>query len=163
MSASCDRPALFHHTFRDSVVRRGRRDDDDPTLGGKWPFSVEAALPKAAQPNSYRAKKRSEVLTEIIRLLTQKARLTLKMIAQGLQIVRVSTAHLALVLPAGGVVQACYRGGAMPRPPKDDDATQDLKPEDKTQRAKAGTKIGLLKRGEVLGDFRKVARGKKTS
>ena len=48
----------------------------------------------------------------------------------------------------------------MPRPPKDDDATQKLKPEDKTQRAKAGTKIGLLRRGEVLADFKKIVRGK---
>jgi len=46
------------------------------------------------------------------------------------------------------------------RPPQDDDATKNLKPEDKTQRAKAGTKIGLLRRTKVLGDFRKIARGK---
>jgi hypothetical protein len=46
----------------------------------------------------------------------------------------------------------------MARPPKDDAATQNLKPEDKTQRAKEGTKIGKLSRGKVLGDFRKIAR-----
>ena len=45
---------------------------------------------------------------------------------------------------------------AMPRPPKDDDATKNLRPEDKAQRAKKGTKIGLLRRGEVLADFRKI-------
>jgi hypothetical protein len=50
--------------------------------------------------------------------------------------------------------------GAMGRPPKDDDATKNLKPEDKTQRAKAGTKIGLLRRADVLRDFAKVARRK---
>ncbi len=50
----------------------------------------------------------------------------------------------------------------MPRPPKDDDATKNLKPEDKTQTAKAGTKIGLLRRGEVFADFKKIIRGQKT-
>jgi hypothetical protein len=49
----------------------------------------------------------------------------------------------------------------MGRPLKDDDATKNLKPEDKTQRAKEGTKIGLLRRGEVLADFRKMVRGLK--
>jgi hypothetical protein len=49
----------------------------------------------------------------------------------------------------------------MPRPPKDDDATQNLKPEDRTQKAPKGTKIGLLRKGEVLRDFAKIARGKK--
>jgi len=49
----------------------------------------------------------------------------------------------------------------MPRPPKDDDATQNLRPEDETQRAKAGTKIGLLRKSEVLADFRKIARARK--
>jgi len=46
------------------------------------------------------------------------------------------------------------------RPPQDDDATKNLKPEDKTQRAKTGTKIGLLRRGEVLADFRRIVRRK---
>jgi hypothetical protein len=46
----------------------------------------------------------------------------------------------------------------VPRPPKDDDATQNLKPEDKTQRAKAGTRIGLLPKRDVLADFRKIVR-----
>ena len=49
----------------------------------------------------------------------------------------------------------------MARPPKDDDATQNLKPEDKTQRAKRGTKIGLLNKSSVLADFKKIARGHK--
>jgi hypothetical protein len=49
----------------------------------------------------------------------------------------------------------------MPRPPQDDDATKNLKPEDKTQRAKAGTKIGLLRRDEVMAAFRKVTRSKR--
>jgi hypothetical protein len=48
--------------------------------------------------------------------------------------------------------------GAMARPPKDDDATQNLKPEDKTQRAKKGTKIGLLPKDEVMAVFRKIAK-----
>jgi hypothetical protein len=48
----------------------------------------------------------------------------------------------------------------MARPPKDDDATRNLKPEDKTQKAKAGTKIGLLRRTEVLADFRKIIKPK---
>jgi hypothetical protein len=53
----------------------------------------------------------------------------------------------------------------MARPKKDDDATQNLRPEDKTQPAKAGTKIGLLPKDEVLEAFRKVIRperGKRT-
>jgi hypothetical protein len=45
----------------------------------------------------------------------------------------------------------------MARPPKDDDATQNLKPEDKTQEAKKGTKIGLLHKDEVMAVFRKIA------
>jgi len=49
----------------------------------------------------------------------------------------------------------------MARPPKDDDATKNLKPEDKTQRAKEGTKIGLLRRGDVFADFKKIVRGRK--
>jgi hypothetical protein len=46
----------------------------------------------------------------------------------------------------------------MPRPPKDDDATQNLKPGDKTQRAKKGTKIGLLPKEEVMAVFKKIAK-----
>jgi hypothetical protein len=46
----------------------------------------------------------------------------------------------------------------MARPPKDDDATQNLKPEDKTQRAKKGTKIALLPKDEVMAVFRKIAK-----
>jgi hypothetical protein len=46
----------------------------------------------------------------------------------------------------------------MARPPKDDDATQNLKPSDKTQRAKKGTKIGLLPKDEVMAVFRKIAK-----
>ncbi len=48
----------------------------------------------------------------------------------------------------------------MARPLKDDNATQKLKPEDETQRAKAGTKIGKLNKDEVLADFKKIARAK---
>ena len=48
----------------------------------------------------------------------------------------------------------------MARPPQDDDATKNLKPEDKTQRAKKGTKVGLLRRREIMADFKKIARGK---
>jgi hypothetical protein len=48
----------------------------------------------------------------------------------------------------------------MARPPKDDDATQNLKPSDKIQRAKKGTKIGLLRKAEVLADFRKIIKPK---
>ena len=48
----------------------------------------------------------------------------------------------------------------MPGPPKDDDATQNVEPDDKTQQAKAGTKIGLLRRSEVLADF-KIGRSKR--
>lgn len=49
----------------------------------------------------------------------------------------------------------------MPRPPKDNDATQNLRPEDETQRAKAGTKIGKLPKEQVMADFTKIARGKR--
>jgi hypothetical protein len=48
----------------------------------------------------------------------------------------------------------------MARPPKDDDATKKLRPEDESQRAKKGTKIGLLPKDEVMADFKKIARGK---
>jgi hypothetical protein len=47
------------------------------------------------------------------------------------------------------------------RPKTDDDATQNLRPEDETQRAKKGTKIGLLRKSQVMADFKKIARGKK--
>lgn len=50
----------------------------------------------------------------------------------------------------------------MARPPQDDDATKRLKPEDETQRAKEGTKIGLLPKSKVLADFKKIARGTKS-
>jgi hypothetical protein len=46
----------------------------------------------------------------------------------------------------------------MPRPPKDDDATANLRPDDKTQKAKKGTKIGLLPKEEVPAVFRKIAK-----
>ena len=49
---------------------------------------------------------------------------------------------------------------SMGRPPKDDDATQNLKPEDETQTLPKGTKVGLLPREEVMGDFKKIARTK---
>jgi hypothetical protein len=47
------------------------------------------------------------------------------------------------------------------RPKTDDDATQKLRPEDETQRAKKGTKIGLLAKRDVLADFSKIVRGKR--
>jgi hypothetical protein len=49
----------------------------------------------------------------------------------------------------------------MARPLKDDDATQNLRPEDKTQRAKEGTKIGVLRKDDMLSAFRKIARAPK--
>jgi hypothetical protein len=48
----------------------------------------------------------------------------------------------------------------MARPKKDDDATANLRPEDKTQKARKGTKIGLLPKEEVMAIFRKIARPK---
>jgi hypothetical protein len=48
--------------------------------------------------------------------------------------------------------------GVMARPPKDGDATQNLRPDDKTQRAKKGTKIGLLPKDEVMAVFRKITK-----
>ncbi len=50
----------------------------------------------------------------------------------------------------------------MARPKTDEDATKKLKPEDETQEAREGTKIGLLRKSEVLRDFRKLIRGKRT-
>jgi hypothetical protein len=44
------------------------------------------------------------------------------------------------------------------RPVTDDDATKNLRPEDETQEAKEGTKIGLLPKDEVMADFEKIAR-----
>jgi hypothetical protein len=49
----------------------------------------------------------------------------------------------------------------MARPKTDDDATKNLKPEDETQVAPKGTRIGLLRKREVLADFKKIVRGKK--
>ena len=48
----------------------------------------------------------------------------------------------------------------MPRPPKDDDATQNLRPDDETQRAKKDTKIGKLPKRDVLADFKKIVGAK---
>jgi len=42
------------------------------------------------------------------------------------------------------------------RPPQDDDATKKLRPEDETQTAPEGTKIGHLRKDEVLDTFRKL-------
>lgn len=44
------------------------------------------------------------------------------------------------------------------RPPQDNDATKNLRQDDKTQEAKKGTKIGLLRKRDVLADFRKIIR-----
>jgi hypothetical protein len=49
----------------------------------------------------------------------------------------------------------------MARAKTDDDATRNLRPEDETQRAKEGTKVGLLRRTEVFRDFRKIVRRKR--
>jgi hypothetical protein len=46
----------------------------------------------------------------------------------------------------------------MARPPIDDDATKKLRPEDATQRAKKGTKIGLLPKDKVMADLKTVAK-----
>jgi len=48
----------------------------------------------------------------------------------------------------------------MARPPKDADATKNLKSEDETQDAPEGTKIGKLPKDEVMADFRKIATAK---
>jgi hypothetical protein len=48
----------------------------------------------------------------------------------------------------------------MARPKMDDNATGKLKPGDKTQRAKKGTKIGLLPKEDVMAMFRKIVRAK---
>ena len=41
----------------------------------------------------------------------------------------------------------------------DENATGNLKPNDETQVAKRGTRIGLLPKSKVLADFRKIVRG----
>lgn len=46
------------------------------------------------------------------------------------------------------------------RPEMDKDATGSLKPEDETQTAKKGTRIGLLRKEKVMAEFKKIARGK---
>jgi len=50
----------------------------------------------------------------------------------------------------------------MARPKTDNDATKNLKPEDETQQAKKGTRIGLLSKRDVLADFKKIVRARKT-
>jgi hypothetical protein len=47
------------------------------------------------------------------------------------------------------------------RPEMDDDATGNLRPEDKTQKAREGTRIGLLRRSKVMADFKKIVRSNK--
>jgi hypothetical protein len=49
----------------------------------------------------------------------------------------------------------------MARPPKDNDATKSLRPDDETQEAPKGTKIGLVRKRDVLADFKKIARSSK--
>ena len=51
----------------------------------------------------------------------------------------------------------------MARPKTDNDATTNLRPEDETQTAKSGTRIGLLRKSKVMADFKKIVRGNKTS
>jgi hypothetical protein len=50
----------------------------------------------------------------------------------------------------------------MARSPKGNDATQNLRPSDETQRGKKATKIGLLRKSEIMADFKKIVRGKKS-
>ena len=50
----------------------------------------------------------------------------------------------------------------MARPKTDDDATKSLKPEDEVQTLPKGTKIGLLRKDEVMASFRKIVRGKRS-
>ncbi len=49
----------------------------------------------------------------------------------------------------------------MARPKTDDDATRNLRPEDKTQVTPKGTKLGLLSKESIFADFKKIVRGKK--
>jgi hypothetical protein len=49
----------------------------------------------------------------------------------------------------------------MARPKMDDDATKNLKPEDETQTLPKGTKTGLLRKDEVMAEFKKIAGKKK--
>lgn len=51
----------------------------------------------------------------------------------------------------------------MARPKTDNDATGRLKPGDKTQVTPKGTKLGLLRKSEVMADFKKIVRGKKSA
>ena len=48
----------------------------------------------------------------------------------------------------------------MARPPKDNDATKNLRPDDAVQTLPKGTKIGVLRKDEVMAAFRKIVRGK---
>lgn len=43
----------------------------------------------------------------------------------------------------------------------DEDATGNLKPDDETQTAKRGTRIGLLPKSKVMADFKRIVRGNK--
>jgi hypothetical protein len=47
------------------------------------------------------------------------------------------------------------------RPAMDDEATKNLKPEDETQTTPKGLRLGLLRKSEVMADFKKIVRGKK--
>jgi hypothetical protein len=48
----------------------------------------------------------------------------------------------------------------MARPKTNNDATKRLKPEDEIQEAPKGTKIGLLRKSEIMDAFKKLAQGK---
>jgi len=50
----------------------------------------------------------------------------------------------------------------MARPKTDSDATKKLAPEDETQEARQGTRIGLLRKDKIMSDFRRIVRGKKS-
>ena len=60
-----------------------------------------------------------------------------------------------------GPVRPVRYAAIMARPKMDADATGNLKPGDKTQVTPKGTKLGHLRRSEVMADFKKIVRGKK--
>jgi hypothetical protein len=51
----------------------------------------------------------------------------------------------------------------MARPKTGDDVTKKLKPEDETQTTPKGLRLGLLRKTEVMADFKKIVRGKKNT
>jgi hypothetical protein len=49
----------------------------------------------------------------------------------------------------------------MPRPPKNDNAEQNVRPENKTQTTPKGMQLGHHGRSEILSDYMRVVRDKK--